>query len=43
MGGYNLGSLDPKLKDHMLVAVTEVITREEIDDFASALKEAAND
>lgn len=43
IGGYDLGQLDPKLKDHMLVAVTEVVTKEEIDDFAIALQEAAHD
>ena len=43
LGGFDLGKVDPRLKDHMLVAVTEVITKEEIDDFAVALKEAAHD
>jgi glycine dehydrogenase subunit 1 len=43
LGGFDLGKVDPKLKDHMLVAVTEVITKEEINDFAVALKEAAHD
>lgn len=37
IGGFNLGSVYPELKDHMLVAVTELRTKEEIDAFAAEL------
>lgn len=37
IGGFNLGSVYPELKDHMLVAVTEIRTKEEIDAFAEEL------
>ena len=43
IGGYDLGQDYPTLKDHMLVAVTEKITREDIDYFCEALKEFSND
>ncbi|SDT12697.1 glycine dehydrogenase subunit 1 [Paenibacillaceae bacterium GAS479] len=36
-GGYDLGGVYPELEGHMLVAVTEKRTREEIDAFAAAL------
>jgi glycine dehydrogenase subunit 1 len=39
IGGYDLGQDYPALKDHLLVAVTEMNTREEIETFAEALKE----
>jgi glycine dehydrogenase subunit 1 len=42
LGGYDLGQDYPELKDHMLVAVTEMNTREEIDELASALAEVAH-
>lgn len=42
LGGYDLGKVSTSLENHMLVAVTEVISKEEIDDFAIALKEAAH-
>ncbi|MGD9099998.1 MAG: aminomethyl-transferring glycine dehydrogenase subunit GcvPA [Anaerolineae bacterium] len=42
IGGYDLGRDYPHLEDHMLVAVTEVNTREEIDDLAAALEEVAS-
>jgi len=42
LGGFDLGSVYPDLQDHMLVAVTELNTKEEIDDLASALKEVAH-
>jgi glycine dehydrogenase subunit 1 len=42
LGGYDLGQDYPALKDHMLLAVTEMNTREEIDILVEALKEAAN-
>lgn len=37
IGGYDLGQTYPELKDHMLVAVTELRTKEEIDAFANEL------
>lgn len=43
LGGFDLGKVDPVLKNHMLIAVTEVLTKNEIDDFANALKEAVHD
>lgn len=43
LGGYDLGNDYPDLKNHMLVAVTEMITKEEIEMFAEILKEVAND
>jgi glycine dehydrogenase subunit 1 len=39
IGGYDLGMDYPKLKDHMLVAVTEMNSKIEIDAFVDALKE----
>ena len=43
LGGYDLGQDYPELKDHMLIAVTEINTREEIDDLVSALEEISHD
>lgn len=40
IGGYDLGQDYPHLKNHMLVAVTEMNRKEEIDALAAALKEA---
>ncbi|MGM9927345.1 MAG: aminomethyl-transferring glycine dehydrogenase subunit GcvPA [Bacillus sp. (in: firmicutes)] len=37
IGGYHLGLTYPELKDHMLVAVTELRTKEEIDTLAQEL------
>ena len=42
LGGYDLGQDYPALKDHMLVAVTEMNTKEEIDLLVDILKEALN-
>jgi glycine dehydrogenase subunit 1 len=39
IGGYDLGQDYPRLKDHMLVCVTEMNTREQINDLVEALKE----
>ncbi len=39
LGGYDLGQVYPELENHMLVAVTEMNAREEIDAFAEALGE----
>ncbi len=41
IGGYDLGRDYPHLENHMLVCVTEVISREEIDALVDALAEAA--
>ncbi|RAP77751.1 aminomethyl-transferring glycine dehydrogenase subunit GcvPA [Paenibacillus montanisoli] len=41
LGGYDLGIAYPELKGHMLIAVTEKRTREDIDHFASKLGEFA--
>ncbi len=43
LGGYDLGKDYPALKDYLLVAVTEMNTREEIDLLCDALKEVGND
>ena len=43
IGGYDLGQDYPSLKDHMLVAVTEMNTREEIEALVSALAEVDHD
>jgi len=43
LGGYDLGQDYPALKDHMLVAVTEMNSKEEIDLLAEVLAEVAND
>ena len=43
LGGYDLSEDYPQLKDHMLVAVTEMLSKEEIDDFVDALQELSHD
>jgi glycine dehydrogenase subunit 1 len=43
LGGYDLGQNYPSLKDHMLVAVTETVTRQDIDNFCSILEEVNRD
>ncbi len=43
IGGYDLGQDYPSLKDHMLIAVTEMNTKEEIDMLVEALKEVSHD
>ena len=43
LGGYDLGQDYPELKDHMLVAVTEKISKQDIDDFVAVLEEVAHD
>jgi glycine dehydrogenase subunit 1 len=43
IGGYDLGGDYPDLENHMLVCVTEVISRREIDALADALAEAAKE
>ena len=39
LGGYDLGKDYPSLKDHLLVAVTEMNTKDEIDTLVEILKE----
>jgi glycine dehydrogenase subunit 1 len=41
IGGYDLGQDYPELADHMLIAVTELCYKEEIDDLVEALNEYA--
>jgi glycine dehydrogenase subunit 1 len=41
IGGYDLGQDYPELEDHMLIAVTELNYREEIDELVEALNEQA--
>jgi glycine dehydrogenase subunit 1 len=38
IGGYDLGRSYPELENHMLIAVTEMRTKEEIDQLAEALE-----
>ena len=42
LGGYDLGKAYADLEDHLLIAVTEMISREEIDHFVAALTEVTN-
>ena len=42
LGGYDLGQDYPSLKDHMLIAVTEMNTKEDIDTLVEVLSEVAN-
>ncbi len=41
IGGYDLGQDYPELEDHMLIAVTELNYKEEIDELVEALNEQA--
>jgi len=43
IGGYDLGRDYPSLADHMLIAVTEMNSKEEIDTLVEVIKEVAND
>jgi glycine dehydrogenase subunit 1 len=43
LGGYDLGEDYPELKDHMLIAVTEKLSKVEIDDFVMTLQEVTHD
>jgi glycine dehydrogenase subunit 1 len=43
IGGYDLGQDYPALKDHMLIAVTEMNSKEDIDMFVEVMSEVAND
>jgi glycine dehydrogenase subunit 1 len=42
IGGFDLAAQYPEMKNCMLVCCTEMNSREEIDRFVSALKEAGN-
>ena len=43
LGGFELGKNYPSLQNHMLLAVTEMISKEEIDYLVSTLAEVSND
>ncbi len=43
LGGFDLSQEYPELENHMLVAVTEKITKHDIDDFVQALEEVGHD
>lgn len=42
LGGFDLGSIYPSLKNHMLVAVTEMISRDDIEAFLDTLEEISH-
>jgi len=42
IGGFDLSKYYPQLANHMLVAVTEVVSKDEIDYFVNSLKEVIN-
>ncbi|GAG36735.1 unnamed protein product, partial [marine sediment metagenome] len=43
LGGYDLGQIYPELEDHMLICVTEMNTRQEIDGLVEALEGISDD
>jgi glycine dehydrogenase subunit 1 len=43
LGGYDLSQDYPEMENRMLIAVTEKISREDIDDFVAALEEVTHD
>ncbi|MFH1524671.1 MAG: glycine dehydrogenase, partial [Chloroflexota bacterium] len=43
LGGYDLGQDYPTLKDYMLLAVTEMNTKDEIDALVDVLSDASHD
>jgi glycine dehydrogenase subunit 1 len=43
LGGYDLSQEYPELQNHLLVAVTEKISKEEIDEFVSVLEEVSHE
>jgi len=43
LGGYDLGQDYPALKDHMLIAVTEMNTKEQIDELVAVIAEVSHD
>jgi glycine dehydrogenase subunit 1 len=43
LGGYDLSKEYPELENHLLIAVTEKISKDEIDEFVLALEEVAHE
>jgi glycine dehydrogenase subunit 1 len=43
IGGYDLATIFPTLENHMLIAVTEKISKEMIDFFCEKLEEVSNE
>ena len=43
LGGYDLGQDYPALKNHLLIAVTEMNTKEQIDTLVEVLSEVDHD
>ncbi len=43
LGGYDLGQVYPEFEDHMLICVTEMNTRQEIDGLVEALEAISDD
>lgn len=43
LGGYDLGRDFPGMDNYMLIAVTEMVSREEIDSLVAALSEVSNE
>jgi glycine dehydrogenase subunit 1 len=43
LGGYDLGQVFPELENHMLVAVTEMNSKEDIDLLVDVLEEVSHD
>ena len=43
IGGYDLGQDYPALKDHMLIAVTEMNSKQDIDVLVEVLSEVSHD
>jgi len=43
LGGYDLHESYPEMENHMLIAVTEKISKQDIDDFVFALEEVTRD
>ncbi|MCZ7553007.1 MAG: hypothetical protein M5U05_10555 [Anaerolineales bacterium] len=43
LGGYDLGNDYPELANHMLIAVTEMNSRDDIDLLVDVLAEVSND
>jgi glycine dehydrogenase subunit 1 len=42
LGGFDLGKVYPRLEDHMLIAVTEMNRKEDIDLLCTILREVAH-
>jgi glycine dehydrogenase subunit 1 len=43
VGGYDLGNDYPELRNHVLLAVTEMNSKQQIDDLVEALEEVGRD